>query len=253
MPKRKPDRDVAYGFQTVAASEKKRLVQRHFDAIAGRYDLADALLSFGLHFAWKKQSVRALDLKSSDYLLDLCGGTADLALLAAPGVMPCGRVVVCDFNFAMMAEGVTKTRKARNRNTIVFVQGDAEGTPFPDNSFDAVIVGFGVRNLVHPVEGLREIHRILKKGGRFVCLEFSLPVNPVFRRLYEIYSTYLMPTLGGLITGVKDPYRYLHESIRVFPSPEEIIAQLTALGFQTTSFRRLTNGIAVIYSCQKAS
>ena len=242
---------MPYGYQTVRASEKKKRVQDHFDAIADRYDLADALLSFGLHFVWKKRSIETLELKGGESLLDLCGGTADLALSAAPGLLPDGTVVVCDFNIAMMRQGIIKVRKSPGHMITTFVQGDAEGMPFRDNSFNAVIVGFGIRNLVHPTEGLAEIYRVLKKGGRFVCLEFSLPLNPVFRTVYEWYSTLIMPVLGGMIAGAREPYQYLHESIRVFPSPEKLSATMAQIGFQNISYRRLTNGIAVIYRCEK--
>ncbi len=242
---------VTYGYRKVPAGEKKTLVHDHFDAIARRYDLADAFLSLGLHFLWKTVAVGSLNLKPGDLVLDLCGGTADLAIRAAHRIGPGGMIVVYDINRAMMEVGREKAAKKPAGAAIDFLEGDGERMSFPDGVFDAVMVGFGIRNMTHPVEGLKESFRVLKEGGRFMCLEFSLPVAPWFRGLYNFYSRRIMPGLGGLLSGTDVPYRYLHESIRVFPSPDELCAIMKEIGFSKTSFQRLTNGIAVVYRAER--
>lgn len=242
---------VSYGYRHVEASEKRRLVDRHFDAIARRYILADALLSFGLDQTWRRFAVRRLALKKGDRVLDLAGGTADLALLAAPEAAPEGSVTVCDINMEMMRAGLRRARRSRHRERLFWAQGDAESLSFPSETFDAVTVGFGIRNFVHLERGLEEIARVLKRDGRLMILEFSVPRTPWLRRLYELYSFKVMPVVGGIVTGTAAPFRYLAESIRVFPTPEALKARLEASGFTNVAFERLTNGIVVVYLAER--
>jgi len=246
-----PAEKVPFGYKTVGAEEKKRLVHDQFTPIAGTYDRADALLSLGLHFLWKRATVRRLGLRPGQSVLDVCGGTADLALSAAKRVGRSGRAVVYDFNRPMMETGRRKTGRARNGRIITFVQGDAEWLSFPDASFDAVTVGFGLRNLVDLDRGLDEIFRVLKPGGRLSALEFSLPRRRWQRSLYAFYSFRIMLPAARLITGTDGPFRYLAESIRVFDPPEKVALRLGRAGFADVAVRSLSLGIASIYSGRK--
>ena len=248
----RPEEKVRFGYRTVAADEKKRLVQEQFDRIAGRYDRADALLSLGLHFSWKRATVRRLELRPGERVLDVCGGTGDLALRAARRVGPGGAAVVCDLNEPMMAAGRKKEGRAGFPDgRIAFVRGDAERLPFPDASFDAATVGFGLRNLVDLDQGLREIARVLKPGGRFAGLEFTLPHRRWQRSLYAFYSFRLMLPAARLIAGSEGPFRYLAESIRVFAENGDIAGGLDRAGLAEIRIRPLSLGIVTIYSGRK--
>jgi demethylmenaquinone methyltransferase/2-methoxy-6-polyprenyl-1,4-benzoquinol methylase len=243
-----PENHTAYfGYRQVSAAAKAKLVHQHFDTVARKYDLMNTLLSFGLHHAWKRTAVRMLNLQPGDRVLDVCGGTADLALRAARAIGRDGRVIVYDINWAMMAAGWPKVANSPLAPRIGYIQGDAERLPCPDLSFDAAMVGFGIRNLTHPQIGFQEMFRILKPGGQIMCLEFSRPKTAWFRRLYDFYSFYVMPAMGKIMVGSWDAYTYLPESIRMFSQPEELTAILKTIGFTRVRYRRLTNGIAVIY------
>lgn len=246
-----PEGDVSFGNRSVGAAEKKRLVQDQFTPIAATYDRADAVLSLGLHFLWKRAAVRQLRLKPGDRVLDVCGGTADLALLAARRVGPDGRAIVCDLNRPMMDAGRAKSRTARYGGVVTFAQGDAEALPFPDASFDAVTIGFGLRNLVDLDRGLREISRVLKPGGRFAGLEFTLPRRRSLRALYDFYSRRLMLPAARLITGTAGPHRYLVESIRVFAEAGDIPGGLVRAGIGEVAVHPLSLGLATIYAGRK--
>lgn len=238
---------VTFGYREVTPAEKTRLVQEQFDPIARCYDLADTLLSFGLDSRWRRRSIRLLGLEAGDEVLDVCGGTAGLAKLAAGRVGPGGRVVVYDLNRAMMEEGRRRLAATKAAGPVSFVLGDAESIAFPDASFDAVTIGFGLRNLTHPEKGLAEFFRVLRPGGKLVVLEFSLPANRLLRGLYHFYSFYWMPLAGRLVCGTGTSFRYLAESIRVFPGPEGISDTMRRAGFAGVRFLRLTNGIAVVH------
>jgi demethylmenaquinone methyltransferase/2-methoxy-6-polyprenyl-1,4-benzoquinol methylase len=243
--------EVSFGYRRVGAPEKRRLVSGQFDPIARRYDIADALLSFGLHFSWKRWGIDRLALKDGELVLDICGGTGDFALLAAARVDPRGRAIVYDFNRPMMLAGRAKAKRSRFAGSVLFVEGDAESLSFPDAAFDAVTVGFGIRNLVHLDRGLSEMRRVLKPGGRLMILEFSLPVHAWLRGLYDFYSFRVMPLGARIICGTAGPFRYLAESIRVFDPPERVAERLKNAGFSDISFRRLTDGIAVVYLARR--
>lgn len=192
-----------------------------------------------------------LKLKPGDRVLDLCGGTGDLAMSAGRSIGPTGEMVLYDINREMMIAGRDRVLSSPFGKQTFYVQGDAEMIALPDNSFDAAMVGFGIRNLTHMEKGFKEMYRVLKTGGKMMCLEFSKPSAPVFRWLYDLYSFYIMPSIGGLVVGSQKAYRHLPESIRVFPLPEELTRVLENIGFHKVNHRKLTNGIAVVHLGEK--
>ncbi len=242
-----------FGFDEVPADDKARRVKKHFDSVAPVYDFMNTVLSFGIHYAWKRVAVRSMHLRPGQRVLDVCGGTGDLAALAARTVGPSGHVVLYDINRAMMLAGRPRLDRSEMGDRIHWVQGDAEAIALADGAFDAAMVGFGIRNVTRMDRGFAEMYRVLKPGGTLMCLEFSKPVNPVFRWLYDLYSFRIMPKAGDLLAGNRGAYTHLSESIRMFALPEEISAMLEGIGFTRVRFRRLTNGIAVIHTGRKPS
>jgi len=246
-----PQRKAYFGYQQVPEDKKAQRVLQHFNSVAKKYDLMNTLLSFGIHHLWKRSAVKTMTLKPGDRVLDVCGGTGDLAILAAKPVGEAGRVIIYDINRAMIEAGLHKVNHSPLKKRIGFIQGDAERLPFPDGHFDAAMVGFGIRNVTRMDQGFKEMCRVLKPGGKMMCLEFSKPTAPVFRFLYDIYSFQLMPLLGDLIAGSRKAYLHLPESIRTFALPHELTAILKRVGFSRVTERKLTNGIAMIHLAVK--
>ncbi len=238
---------ASVGYREIPATEKAAWVSGRFDAVADRYDFMNTLLSLGIQLRWKSVAVRLMGLKAGDRVLDVCGGTGDLALRAAPYVGKRGRVINYDINRQMISVSLAKVRRAGLEDRILHVRGDAERIAFPADTFDAAMVGFGIRNLTRPQRGLSEMHRVLKPGGTMMCLEFSRPAASWFRRLYDFYSFRIMPRAGALLGGSREAYTYLPESIRLFPPQEEFAAILTELGYRNVRYRNLTGGIAAVY------
>ena len=250
MPSAREPR-VSFGCREVPPDVKKRLVHDLFGPLAARYDLADTVLSAGLDARWRRKAVRLMGLGPGRRVLDVCGGTAGLALLAARDVSPGGRVFVYDFNLAMMAVGRKRARRLAPPESIAFIRGDAEDLGVSPGSFDAAMIGFGLRNLARPERGLAGIRRALKPGGTLMILEFSLPAHALVRRLYHFYSFRAMPLLAGLLGGSPASFRYLAESIRLFPGPEDVRTMIREAGFADVRYRRLADGIVVVYTGRK--
>jgi demethylmenaquinone methyltransferase/2-methoxy-6-polyprenyl-1,4-benzoquinol methylase len=243
--------ETYFGYERITSVDKTDRVLQHFDSIARHYDFMNTLLSFGIHYAWKRTAVRMLKLAPGDRILDVCGGTGDLAILAARAIGPAGRVVIYDINRAMIQAGIHKVIDSEIEDRLGYIQGNAESISFPDRHFDTAMVGFGIRNVTHMKKGFEEMYRVLKPGGKMMCLEFSKPIWPVFRWLYDFYSFYIMPFLGQLIAGNRKAYMHLPESIRMFPLPDELSESLKQIGFSQVTYRSLTNGIAVIHLAVK--
>ena len=242
---------VPFGYRDVSPEEKRKLVSRQFDAIAAKYDLADTVLSGGRDAGWRRKAVDLLGLGEGETVLDLCGGTGGLAVLAARKTGRGGTVIICDFNRAMMAAGRARIARGGAGGSILFLQGEAERIALADGTVDAVTIGFGLRNFVDTAGGLSEVARVLRQGGRVAILEFALPPKRGLRALYHFYSFRIMPLIARLICGTDGPHRYLVESIRVFPAPEEVVSMISRAGLIDPGILRLTGGIAVIYTARK--
>jgi len=227
---------------------REQQVQAMFSAIAPRYDLNNTLLSFGLHHRWKRAAIEAAALQPGGWLLDLCAGTGDLAVLAARQLGDGGLVIASDLNRAMLEVGARRAKRLGIDQRVRFIQGHAESIQLADRSVDAVTVAFGIRNVDHPERAFAEIFRVLKPGSRLVCLEFSKPVSGWLRGCYNFYSNTLLPWIGTAVardrTGV---YRYLPASIREFPDQERLASMLEAAGFSPVQYTNLTGGIVAIH------
>jgi demethylmenaquinone methyltransferase/2-methoxy-6-polyprenyl-1,4-benzoquinol methylase len=244
-----------FGFRDVPLAAKQTLVDDVFHSVANRYDLMNDLMSGGLHRAWKNVLVAAVNppkdrpsaTSRSFALLDLAGGTGDVAfrVLAAGGAAT--RATVMDINADMLAVGRERAA-ARRLAAVSFVEGNAESLPFPDHSFDAVTIAFGIRNVPRIEAALAEARRVLAIGGRFACLEFSAVDVPGLDALYDLYSFNVIPALGRLVTGDAQAYRYLVESIRRFPRPESFAGMMRTAGLARVAFRPLTGGVVALHT-----
>jgi demethylmenaquinone methyltransferase / 2-methoxy-6-polyprenyl-1,4-benzoquinol methylase len=258
------EQEADFGYRRVPVGEKQALVSDVFRSVAGRYDLMNDLMSFGLHRAWKDALVTAINPPKNRpfVLLDAAGGTGDIALrvITAGGAQT--RAIVCDINPDMLAVGRERARRrvaslltprateeqADIADRITFTEANAEALPFADRTFDAVTIAFGIRNVTRIETALSEAFRVLKIGGRFLCLEFSAVDVPVLQPLYDFYSFSVIPALGGIVAGDAQSYRYLVESIRRFPKPQEFAAMMRAAGFARVSHRRISGGIVALHS-----
>jgi demethylmenaquinone methyltransferase/2-methoxy-6-polyprenyl-1,4-benzoquinol methylase len=241
---------VHFGAREVPLEDKQGLVDDVFHSVARRYDLMNDLMSFGLHRAWKDALVTAADPpKSLPFaLLDIAGGTGDVAFRVVERGGPQTRATVGDINADMLEIGRERAA-ARNLDAVInFTEANAEALPFADKSFDAVTIAFGIRNVPRIEQALAETYRVLKIGGKFVCLEFSRVDMPGLDRLYDLYSFNVIPMLGRIVTGDAESYRYLVESIRHFPDPQRFAAMLRAAGFARASFQSMSGGIVALHS-----
>ena len=242
---------TTFGFREVPEGARQGLVNDVFSKVAERYDLMNDLMSGGLHRLWKDDFITWLGPPRGDRafrLLDVAGGTGDVALKAVRESGPDVSAVICDINPEMLAVGARKVEKAGLDHRITCVEGNAEALPFPDRSFDAYTIAFGIRNVTHIDTALAEAFRVLKIGGRFLCLEFSRVDIPILDRLYDLHSFEVIPRLGQVVAGDRDSYQYLVESIRKFPPQEQFAGMIRAAGFERVSYRNLTGGVAAMHS-----
>lgn len=254
-PARLPDADAPthFGFTDVALGEKQKLVDTVFDTVARRYDVMNDLMSGGLHRAWKQ--VFAAQVKPSKTRpfrhLDVAGGTGDIAFRVAAAGGPQTEVTVLDINPAMLAVGEERAAKRKLAGKLRFLEGNAEALALPEGSFDAYTVAFGIRNVPRIPLALAEAHRVLKRGGHFLCLEFSAVDIPGLDRIYDAFSFHAIPRMGRLVAGDAEPYRYLVESIRRFPEPEAFADMIAEAGFGRVTATRLSGGVVAIHSAWK--
>ncbi len=239
-----------FGERTVRLDEKQGLVDDVFHKVADRYDLMNDLMSFGLHRLWKDIFVAKLrPPRHRPFLhLDVAGGTGDVALRVAAAGGEATRVTVVDVNPDMLRVGAARAQKRREGGRIRFVEGNAEALPLPEAAFDAYTIAFGIRNVPRMERALAEAYRVLKRGGRFLCLEFSRVDLPIFDQIYAAYSDAAIPALGKVVAGDGPAYRYLVESIRKFPPPDRFADMIREAGFSRVEFTRLTGGVVAIHS-----
>ena len=243
--------ETHFGFTTVPLEEKQRRVDDVFRTVARRYDLMNDLMSGGLHRAWKDALVTALDPPKNERpfdLIDVAGGTGDVAFRVVAAGGAATRATVVDVNSDMLAVGRERAADRGLDDVVGFVAGNAEALPAADRRYDAYSIAFGIRNVPRIEHAVAEAFRVLKIGGRFACLEFSNVDVPGLDALYELYSFNLIPTLGRAVVGDAEPYRYLVESIRRFPKPEAFAAMLRTAGFRRVSYRRMSGGIVALHS-----
>jgi len=241
---------ASFGYREVPEAEKEGLVREVFSSVARRYDLMNDLMSGGVHRIWKNVFVEWLDPRPGRAYLDVAGGTGDIAFRIADLARKRGgeaAITVCDINGDMLGEGVRRAG-AKGEHAVSWVCGDAEKLPVPDASMDAYTIAFGIRNVTHIDAALREARRVLKPGGRFLCLEFSRVEAPGLDALYDLYSMNVLPRIGQMVAGDAEAYRYLAESIRRFPPQNAFAKMIEKAGLSRVQVRNLTGGIAAMHS-----
>ncbi|MBB6054601.1 MAG: bifunctional demethylmenaquinone methyltransferase/2-methoxy-6-polyprenyl-1,4-benzoquinol methylase UbiE [Gammaproteobacteria bacterium] len=236
-----------FGFKTVSETEKEHLVADVFHSVADKYDLMNDLMSFGIHRLWKRFTIDCAGVRPGQKILDLAGGTGDLTAKFSRLTGENGEVVLADINDSMLKVGREKLRNRGLVNNIRYVQANAENLPFPDNHFDLITIGFGLRNVTHKEQALASMYRALKPGGRLLVLEFSKPTNVVMSKLYDFYSFQVLPKMGQLIAKDSDSYQYLAESIRMHPDQETLKSMMESVGFEQVTYHNLTQGIVALH------
>ena len=254
------DSTASFGYRDVPEAQKEGLVREVFSSVAKRYDLMNDLMSGGVHRLWKDAMVEWLNPRPGWRVLDVAGGTGDIAFRIADLVRSRGRmaatneseagITVCDINADMVGEGLRRAQ-AKGERAISWIAGNAEALPIPDASMDAYTIAFGIRNVAHIDVALREARRVLKPGGRFLCLEFSRVEVPGLDAAYDAYSLNVLPRLGAMVAGDADAYRYLAESIRRFPPQAKFAKMIEKAGLGQVKVRNLTSGVAAMHSAWK--
>lgn len=236
-----------FGFRTVSRDEKQAMVANVFHSVAAKYDVMNDLMSFGIHRIWKRFTIDCSGVRRGQRVLDLAGGTGDLAAKFSRMVGEQGQVVLADINDSMLKMGREKLRDHGIVGNISYVQANAEALPFPDNYFDCITISFGLRNVTDKDKALRSMFRVLKPGGRLLVLEFSKPLLEPLSKAYDAYSFHVLPKIGELVVKDPDSYRYLAESIRMHPDQETLKGMMAAAGFENVNYFNLTGGIVALH------
>lgn len=236
-----------FGFTKVKREEKHKFVGRVFDSVAPNYDLMNDAMSLGIHRLWKRHAISVCQIHPGHHVLDLAAGTGDLAIAIAPKVTSKGRVTLCDINNNMLLQAQSRLIDHGLVGNIDIVQANAEALPFEDNTFDRIIMGFGLRNVTNKDNALASLYRVLKPGGRLIVLEFSHPTNKCFSSVYDAYSFHVLPFLGKMLANDSDSYRYLAESIRMHPKQEALKEMMLTAGFDKVDYQNLTGGIVALH------
>lgn len=240
-----------FGFEKIPEEEKVKRVGEVFSSVAKRYDVMNDLMSLGIHRVWKYTAVESLNLKAHANVLDLAGGTGDLAKLIAKRLNHTGCIYVADINADMLNLGRERLLDQGFFGNLEFVQCNAECLPFEDNYFDCITIAFGLRNVTDKAKALRSMYRVLKPGGTLMVLEFSKPTNPLFQKIYDQYSFSILPKLGQWIANDAKSYQYLVESIRMHPDQESLKQLIEQQGFEDCSYQNLTGGVVAIHRAFK--
>lgn len=235
-----------FGYETVPLEDKAERVRGVFDSVSGSYDVMNDLMSGGLHRLWKRYTIDQAAVRAGNSVLDLAGGTGDLARQLASIVGPTGRVVLADINHSMLAEGRKRLVDAGVAGNLSITQVDAEHLPFAPSTFDCITIAFGLRNVTDKDAALRSMFRVLKPGGKLLVLEFSKPADAL-KPAYDLYSFKILPLLGKLVANDEESYRYLAESIRMHPDQDRLLAMMQDAGFERCRFHNLTGGIVALH------
>lgn len=241
------DDTTHFGYRTVDKREKATLVGGVFDSVASSYDVMNDLMSFGVHRLWKRCTIEQTAVRPGQQVLDIAGGTGDLAEKLARRVGRRGHVVLADINSAMLRTGRERLVDAGVVGNVDYAQSDAEALPFADDSFDCVTIAFGLRNVTDKPRALASMQRVLKPGGRLLILEFSKPVLPLLARAYDAYSFAALPLMGKLVANDADSYRYLAESIRMHPDQDTLAAMMSDVGLERVTYQNMTGGIVALH------
>ena len=241
------DKTTHFGFKTVNRGEKVNMVAGVFHSVAGKYDLMNDLMSGGIHRLWKRFTIELSGVRRGNSVLDIAGGTGDLAAKFSRLVGSEGKVVLADINDSMLQVGREKLTNRGIVGNIEYVQANAECLPFPANSFDCITIAFGLRNVTDKDAALRSMLRVLKPGGRLLVLEFSKPTNELMSKVYDRYSFDILPRMGKLITNDEDSYRYLAESIRMHPDQETLKEMMAEAGFAEVRYHNMTAGVVAVH------
>ena len=241
------DDTTDFGYERVKTAEKAGRVREVFDSVAAQYDLMNDLMSGGLHRLWKRFTIELSAVRSGQTVLDIAGGTGDLAAKFSKIVGADGKVILADINAAMLSVGRDRLIDQGALSNIDVVQADAQFLPFEDNSIDCITIAFGLRNVTDKAKALRSMYRVLKPGGRVLVLEFSKPTSPLLSKVYDAYSFSALPAMGKLITDDADSYRYLAESIRKHPDQESLLEMVEDAGFVDCRYHNMTGGIVAVH------